>query len=62
MDLTLSNQQIITVFKSLISSRESLKEKIKLENNSTIKTILVCQIEEVDEVLELFGELVEKYI
>ena len=62
MEITLSNQTIITLFKSLISSRNSLKEQIKLENNSTIKAILECQLEEVEEALELFGELVENYI
>ena len=62
MEITLSKQTIITVFKSLISSSNSLKEKIKLENNSTIKAILECQLAEVDEALELFGELVKNYI
>lgn len=66
MNLNLSKQQIITLFKSLITSRNILKEKIKLENNSTIKTILFCQLEEVDKALEIFQELfqeiVEKYI
>ena len=59
MEITLSNQTIITLFKSLISSRESLKEKIKLENNSNIKAILECELAEVDEALEIFDEIID---
>lgn len=44
MDLSLSNQTIITIYKSLISSRNSLQEKINLENNSTIKAILFTNL------------------
>ena len=59
MDINLSKQQIITVFKSLISSSNSLKEQIKLENNSSIKSIIECQLEEVDEALEIFVEIID---
>ena len=62
MEITLSKQQIITVLKSLISSHNSLQEKINLENNSNIKAILECELAEVDEALELFEELFKDYI
>ena len=62
MDITLSNQQIITVFKSLISSRNSLQEKINLENNSNIKAILECELAEIDESLEIFDEIMHEIV
>ena len=62
MGINLSKQQIITVFKSLISSSNSLKEQIKLENNSTIKAILFCQLEEIDDALEIFDEIVDEIV
>ena len=54
MNITLSKQTFMIVFKSLISSRNSLQEKINLENNSNIKAILECELGEVDEALEIF--------
>ena len=62
MNINLSKQTIITIFKSLISSSNSLKEQIKLENNSTIKAILVCELTEVDEALEIFEEIIKENI
>lgn len=59
MEITLSKQTIITVFKSLISSSNSLKERINLENNSNIKAILECELAEVDEALEIFDEIID---
>lgn len=62
MNLNLSKQQIITVLKSLISSSNTLKEKIKLENNSTIKAIYECELAEIDEALEIFDEIIKENI
>ena len=62
MNITLSKQTIITIFKYLISSRNSLDVKIKLENNSTIKAIYDCELAELDEALEIFEEIVKNYI
>ena len=62
MEITLSKQTIMTVLKSLISSRNTLQEKLNLENNSTIKGIFECELAEVDEALELFEELFKDYI
>ena len=52
----------MTLFKSLISSRNTLQENLNLEDNSTIKTIYECELAEVDEALELFEELIKDYI
>ena len=62
MSINLSKQQIITVFKSLISSSNSLKQQINLENNSNIKGILECELAEIDEALEIFEEIFKDYI
>lgn len=62
MNITLSKQTIITIFKSLISSSNYLQQQINLENNPNIKAILEHELAEVDEALELFEESVKDYI
>lgn len=62
MDITLSKQQIITVLKSLITSRNCLQEKINLESNYTIKSIYECELAEIVEALEIFDEIIKENI
>ena len=62
MEITLSKQTIMAVLKSLISSRNTLQEKINLENNSTIKGIFECELAEIDEALEIFDEIRDEIV
>lgn len=59
MEINLSNETINTVYNSLRSTKRSLGWQLNGEKNADKKEIIKYQIEEVEDALAVFEELME---
>lgn len=63
MEVNLSAETIGTVYYSLVCSKQSLKQQLRvkgLKMSSNVKEIITHQLEEVEDALFVFEELIDR--
>lgn len=61
MQINLSEETIEVVYNSLVASRQSLRSQMRSAETSTHRGIISKQLEEVEEALGCFEELIEAF-